>query len=221
MTYFGIDLQVLIQVIGYLGVTGIVFAESGLFIGFFLPGDSLLFTAGFLASQGFFNIHLFAVLCFAGAVLGDSVGYAFGRRVGPVLFAREDSLLFKREHLVRAAHFYETHGGKAIVLARFMPMIRTFAPIVAGMAHMRYRTFLTYNIVGGLLWATGLTYLGYFFGSVIPDPDRFLLPVVLTIIVVSMLPGLLHAYRAGLHRELYSYARTRLTSRRSSNGSIQ
>lgn len=189
---FGIDLIELLKVAGYTGIFAIVFAESGLLIGFFLPGDSLLFTAGFLASQGFFDIRVLALLCFVAAVVGDSVGYAFGFRVGRKIFNREESLLFHKDHLLRAEKFYQKHGGKTIILARFMPVIRTFAPIVAGVGNMTYSKFLMFNVVGGFLWAVGLTVLGYFLGAVIPDVDRYLLPIVVGIIVLSILPSAIH-----------------------------
>ncbi len=189
------DLRALLEYGGYLGVFAIVFAESGLLIGFFLPGDSLLFTAGFLASQDVFRIVPLALLSFLGAVLGDSVGYAFGRRVGPKIFTREDSLLFHRANLVRAEKFYERHGGKTLVLARFLPVIRTFAPILAGVGSMTYRRFLGYNLLGGALWGVGLSVLGYALGSVIPDVDRYLLPLVLGIIILSVLPTVFHVLR--------------------------
>ncbi len=195
------DLREFIIAVGYLGVLAIVFAESGLLIGFFLPGDSLLFTAGFLASSlGIFDIRLLAVGCFIAAVLGDSVGYAFGHRVGRPLFNREDSLLFHKKHLLRAQAFYEKHGGKTIVLARFLPVIRTFAPIVAGVGAMPYPRFLVFNVLGGALWALGLTTAGYFFGSVIPDPDRYLLPVIALIILISIAPTLIHVLRDAEYR---------------------
>ena len=197
----GIDLVTLIKTIGYLGIFGIIFAESGLFLGFFLPGDSLLFTACFLASQGFFNILLLMALCFLGAVLGDSFGYAFGRKTGPAIFSREDSLFFHKRHLERARLFYEKHGGKTIVLARFMPVIRTFAPISAGVGNMRYRTFLYYNVFGGVIWAIGMPFLGYFLGSVIPDVDKYIIPMVAAIIVLSFLPPVTHVLRDKEHRE--------------------
>src|SRR5919199_1372896 len=153
------DLQQIIIAFGYLGVWAIIFAESGLFFGFFLPGDSLLFTAGFLASQGVFDawggIWTLSLLCGVAAILGDSTGYAFGKRVGPRLFNRDDSRWFHKRHLRRAHDFYERHGGKAIVLARFMPFVRTFAPIVAGMGAMNYPRFLFFNVVGGVVWAFG------------------------------------------------------------------
>ena len=184
-------LETLIQSAGYIGVGSIVFAESGLLIGFFLPGDSLLFTAGFLASQGFFDITILAGICFFAAVTGDSVGYAFGYRWGRRLFNRPDSRFFKRENLIRAENFYEKHGGKTIILARFIPVVRTFAPIVAGMGKMSYPKFLTYNLVGGAGWGIGMPFLGYWLGGTIPGIDRYLLPVIALIIVLSILPGIL------------------------------
>lgn len=190
--FFGFDLITLIKTAGYLGLLGIVFAESGLLIGFFLPGDSLLFTAGFLASQGFFDIRWLVLLCFVGAVLGDSVGYAFGKRTGPLIFKREDSFLFHKNHLERARRFYEAKGGFTIVVARFMPIVRTFAPILAGVGRMRYSTFLFYNIIGGMLWAIGMPVLGYFLGHIIPNADRYIIPIVFSIIILSFLPPLLH-----------------------------
>jgi len=197
---FGFDLVALIKAAGYLGLFGIVFAESGLFVGFFLPGDSLLFTAGFLASQGFLNIWILAPLAFIAAILGDNFGYAFGRRVGPAIFTRERSLFFHKEYLERARIFYEAHGGKAIVLARFLPVIRTFAPILAGVGRMRWPTFLFYNVIGAVLWAIGLTFLGFYLGNAIPNIDRYLVPIVLVIVIISSLPALLHLVR---HREIF------------------
>jgi membrane-associated protein len=207
-----LDLADLIRTVGYLGLWGIVFAESGLLIGFFLPGDSLLFTAGFLASQGY--LHLAAVIlgCFVAAVAGDSVGYAFGHRVGRRLFQRQDSLLFRKSHLLRAEAFYQKHGGKTIVLARFIPIIRTFAPIVAGVGAMSYRRFLTYNIVGGALWAIGIPLAGYYLGRSIPDVDRYLLPIVGAIILASVLPGAVHLFQEYRH-EAVRLLRARLARR--------
>src|SRR3989338_10680690 len=136
------SLTEILPVIGYTGITAIIFAESGLLIGFFLPGDSLLFTAGFLASQGVFNIALLCALSFIAAVTGDSVGYAFGKNIGPKLFTKEDSWLFHKKNLAKAQHFYEKYGVKTIILARFIPVVRTFAPIVAGIGNMHYKTFI-------------------------------------------------------------------------------
>ena len=192
---FGFDLIVIIKTVGYFGLFFIIFAESGLFIGFFLPGDSLLFTAGFLASQGFLNIFLLLVLAFSGAVLGDNVGYAFGKKIGPAIFKREDSVLFHKDHLEQAHNFYAQKGPSAIVLARFLPVIRTFAPILAGVGKMQYSIFFFYNILGGALWAIGLTWLGYFLGGAIPNIDRYLIPIILAIVAVSTLPTLLQIWK--------------------------
>ncbi len=196
------DLTALIQTVGLLGLWAIVFAESGLLIGFFLPGDSLLFTAGFLASQGFANIWALIAGCFVAAVLGDNVGYAFGHRVGPRIFRREASLLFNPRNLERARRFYERYGGMAIVLARFIPAIRTFAPILAGVGTMRYRAFVLYNILGAGLWAIGMPLLGYFLGRAIPDADRYLLPIIAAIIILSFLPPFLAVLRDSERRGL-------------------
>ena len=184
------DLESIIVAAGYLGLFVIIFAESGLLIGIVLPGDSLLFTAGFLASQGFFGIVPLTIVCFLAAVSGDSVGYTFGRRVGKRFFTRERSFFFNPDNAVRAQNFYAKHGGKAIILARFLPGIRTLAPILAGVGEMHYPTFLIYNLAGGLLWAVGLTALGYYLGSVIPGIDKYLLPVLLFIIIISVLPSI-------------------------------
>lgn len=189
----GIELVPLIKTVGYLGIFAIIFTESGLLFGFFLPGDSLLFTAGFLASQGYFNIYTLALGCFIAAVLGDNVGYYIGHRYGRRLFEKKESMFFQKDHLIKAEAFYKKHGGKTIILARFMPFIRTFAPVVAGIANMDYRSFLLYNILGGFLWGVCLTYAGYILGSIIPDVDKYLLPIIVLIILVSVAPGLYHA----------------------------
>lgn len=195
------DLQTLLRVGGYSGLFAIVFAESGLLIGLFLPGDSLLFTAGFLASQGVFHIGLLLPLAIVAAVLGDSTGYWFGHMVGPAIFKREDSLLFHKHNLRRAEQFYQKHGGQAIVLARFMPIVRTFAPILAGVGSMQYGSFLMYNILGGTLWGGGLTLAGFLLGNSIPNPDRYLLPVIALIIILSVLPPAWHLF----HKRLRDY----------------
>jgi membrane-associated protein len=186
----------LLEAFGTIGLFLIVFAESGLLIGFFLPGDSLLFTAGLLASQGTLNFPVILVGCFVAAVAGDQVGYAFGRRVGPALFRRPNSRIFRQEHIERAQHFFDEHGSKTIVLARFVPIVRTFAPIVAGVGRMDYRTFFTFNIVGGLLWAVGVTTLGFLLGETIPDIDKYLLPVIGVIILLSVLPVVFEVLKA-------------------------
>lgn len=196
-------LDKILETIGYIGIFAIVFAESGLLIGFFLPGDSLLFTAGFLASIGKFHIAVLTLLCFVAAVLGDSVGYAFGHKVGKRLFQRKDSLLFNKENLEKARQFYEKHGKKTIILARFMPVVRTFAPIVAGIGEMEYKVFLAFNVIGGLLWAVGLTLGGFFLGKLIPpeDIDKYLLPIIAGIIIVSIAPTALHILKDPSHRK--------------------
>lgn len=203
------ELQDIILAVGYLGLFFIIFSESGLLIGVFFPGDSLLFTAGFLASQGYFDIRLLAPLCFAAAVLGDNVGYTFGHRLGKRLFTREDSFFFHRDNVARAQDFYGRHGGKTIILARFVPAVRTLAPILAGVGDMHYPTFLAYNLVGGALWAVGLTSLGYVLGSFIPGVDRYLLPLVLLVVVASLVP-----YGVGLLRSRERRRSLRETMRR-------
>lgn len=182
------DLSQIIQTVGLLGVAAIVFAESGLLIGFFLPGDSLLFTAGLLASQGVFSFSLLILLSFIAAVAGDSVGYAFGYRIGPRIFTREDSRFFKKAHLEQAHNFFVRYGAQAIVLARFMPIVRTFTPILAGVGKMPYRTFITYNFIGAALWAIGIPTLGFTLGTLVPSIDEYILPIIAGIIVVSFIP---------------------------------
>src|SRR3989344_6058892 len=183
-----LDLPRLIETAGYIGLFAIIFAESGLFFGFFFPGDSLLFTAGLLASQGIFNIWILTASLALAAILGDNVGYWFGAKVGPALFSREDSFFFHKRHLERTRIFYEKYGPQAILLARFIPIIRTFAPIFAGVGNMRYSLFLAYNIAGGILWSVGCTLLGYFLGRALPQSEGYLLPITLIIVVVSILP---------------------------------
>jgi membrane-associated protein len=192
------DLEQLIINVGYVGLFAIVFAESGLFFGFFFPGDSLLLTAGLLASRDILNIAILIPTLFVAAVLGDSVGYWFGAKTGPLLFKREESLLFKPKHLLAAKAFYEKHGGKTITLARFVPFVRTFAPIVAGAAEMHYRRFLLFNLFGGLLWAVGMTLLGYYLGRAlghIEGIDRYFLLLVLAFFFIPGLPTVFHLWR--------------------------
>lgn len=190
------DLRSVIEAIGLIGIFAIVFLESGMMVGFFFPGDSLLFTAGLLASQGYFNVWVLAIGTFIAAVAGDSIGYYLGHKFGKRLFNKEDSLVFNRKHLVQAEKFYEKHGGKTIILARFIPVIRAFAPVVAGIGSMHYTTFLSYNIIGGLLWAVGMTFLGYFLGNLIPDVDKYLLPIIGLIILASVSPAIYHFLKA-------------------------
>lgn len=193
-----LDLVELITTMGYLGVFAIVFAESGLFFGFFLPGDSLLLTAGLLASRGVLNEGVLVPGIFVAAVLGDSVGYWFGNKTGPHIFNRPSSLLFRRENLLKARAFYEKHGGKTITLARFMPFIRTFVPIVAGAVSMNYRRFLLFNFIGAFLWGVGVTMLGFglgrAFGS-IEGVDKYFTLLVLAFFLIPGLPALVHLWR--------------------------
>lgn len=198
--HYGVDS--LISAVGVFGVAAIIFAESGLLVGFFLPGDSLLFTAGFLVHQGVmvFDIHALVLVLFVAAALGDSVGYAFGRRAGRRLFTRKESIVFRQDNLRRAEEFYEKHGAKTIIIARFVPVVRTFAPIIAGISKMNYRTFLTFNLVGALLWAVGLTYLGYFAGKLITETGINIEYVILGIIFLSIAPPLVHILKEKKNR---------------------
>lgn len=172
---------------GYVVLAAIVFAETGLFIGFFLPGDSLLFTAGLVAAQGFFNLGYLMLLLSFMAIVGDALGYGIGHKAGEALYSKEDSFWFRRKHLLYAKEFYEKHGGKAIFLARFVPFARTFAPVVAGIAQMSYTRFASYNIFGGVIWVCSMTATGFYLGS-IPWVNKNLEKVVLLIVFLSVLP---------------------------------
>jgi membrane-associated protein len=192
-----LDPEHLLETFGTIGLFLIIFAESGLLIGFFLPGDSLLFTAGLLSSTGDMPaLPILLVVTFVAAVLGDQIGYLFGARVGPSLFRRPDSRLFKQEYVEKAQSYFDDHGPKTIVLARFVPIVRTFAPIVAGVGRMHYRTFVSYNLLGGLLWAVGVTTLGYVLGESVPNIDRYLLPAIAVIVLISLVPVLLEIRKA-------------------------
>lgn len=206
-----LDPRFLIETFGYVGLFLIVFAESGLFFGFFLPGDSLLLTAGLFAYKGLLNIWVLLPMLFVAAVLGDNVGYWFGRKTGPPLFQREESLLFRPKNLLTAKKFYDKHGGKTIVLARFMPFIRTFAPIVAGAVEMDYKRFMMFNLIGGLVWAVGVTVAGYFLGSIFPPEvlDRYFVLIVLVVIVLSVLPTAIHLWQEN-REAIMRWVRTRL-----------
>lgn len=178
----------MVTAIGYPGLFLNVFLESGVFFGFFLPGSSVLFTAGLLASKGIFNVMILIPLLTFAAILGDSTGYWFGSVVGVSLFFRKDSRFFKHEFLEQAKDFYEKHGVIAIILARFVPIVRTFAPIMAGITKMKYRTFLTYNIIGAFAWAACITFIGYYLGAKIPFIGRYFTPIVLIIVGLSLVP---------------------------------
>ena len=205
----GVDLVTFIQTVSILGVALVIFAESGLLIGFFLPGDSLLFTVGFLIFTGVLNVNIIIAILvlFIAAALGDSVGYTFGRKAGPRIFSKPDARLFKKEYIIRAQEFYERHGAKTIVLARFIPIVRTFAPIVAGASSMPYRRFVTFNLVGAFLWTAGVTGAGYSLGSWFHmmgiDIDKVILPIVAAIIVISVLPPAIHIFKDKKNRDAF------------------
>jgi membrane-associated protein len=188
-------LDQLIQWGGYLLLVGIVFTETGLLVGFFLPGDSLLITAGLLAGMGSLNIWWLNGLVIAAAILGDSTGYAIGRRLGPRIFTRPKSLLFNPKHVQRTQRFYEKYGAKTIVIARFVPIIRTFAPVLAGVGSMRYRRFLTYNVAGGIGWVVSMTLAGYLLGQTVPNISKHMHELVIVIIVLSVIPIAVEVYR--------------------------
>lgn len=199
------DLVKLIESVGYAGLFAIVFAESGLFFGFFLPGDSLLLTAGLLASRDLLNIFILIPLIFTGAVLGDNVGYWFGNKVGPPIFNRPNSRFFKRKNLLKAKEFYDKYGGITIVAARFMPFIRTFAPIVAGAVAMEYRKFMFFNLLGGVLWGIGLTTLGYVLGRLfgtVEGIDKYFSLLVLAFFFIPGLPTVWHVWKENRHEIL-------------------
>jgi membrane-associated protein len=191
-----LDSQFIISTVGLIGIIAIVFAESGLLIGFFLPGDSLLFTAGLLASQGHLDLMALLVFCFIAAVLGDNVGYYTGYKLGHKVFKHEDSFFFKKSYIEKTQAFYQKYGRKTIIMARFVPIVRTFAPIVAGTAHMDYKTFFRFNLIGGFLWTWLVLLLGYFLGSVFPDIQHYLTPIILIIIVLSIIPTIFEIWRA-------------------------
>jgi membrane-associated protein len=189
--HFVYNVPELIRLGGLIGLIAIVFAETGLMVGFFLPGDSLLVTAGLFAARGDLDILWLNVTLMAAAIVGDATGYWIGRRAGQALYSRPDSFFFRREHLIKTHEFYERHGGKTIVLARFMPILRTFAPVVAGAAEMGYRRFAAFNVVGGILWVASMTLTGYYLGLAVPDIESRIHLVVAVVIFLSLLPALI------------------------------
>jgi len=187
------NVRELVRVGGYVGLTAIIFAETGLLVGFFLPGDSLIVTAGLLSAQPQFglNVYVLGVLLTLAAIIGNTVGYAIGRASGPRLFTRDDSLLFKKKHLYRAHDFYEKHGGKTLIIARFMPIVRTFVPVVAGLANMPLKAYTAYNVLGAVAWIWSMLFIGHVLGRMIPGIDKHIEPVILIVIALSLLPGLI------------------------------
>ena len=198
--FLGIDPEKILDSLspyGEVALWAIVFAETGLLIGFFLPGDSLLFTAGILAGQGKLNVVMVVIGCFVAAVAGDQTGYTIGKRLGPRLFSKKESRIFKQEYVERTRRFFEKHGPKTIVIARFVPIVRTFAPTLAGVGEMPRKVFLKFNVIGALMWAVGITLLGYALGDAIgEDIDKYVLPLVAVIVVISVLPVIFELRRA-------------------------
>ena len=201
------SLDALIRWGGYVVLVAIVFTETGLLVGFFLPGDSLLITAGLVAAAGGLDIWWLNLLLAAAAITGDSVGYAIGARIGPRLFTREKSWVFNPRHVVRTREFYARHGAKTIVIARFVPIIRTFAPVVAGVGQMSYRRFFFYNVAGGLGWVLSMTWAGYLLGNVVPNIDRHIHVVVIVVIVLSVVPIAIEILRERRRRSALSTGR--------------
>ena len=202
----------LIRMGGLIGLVLIVFAETGLMVGFFLPGDSLLVTAGLFAAKGDLNIVWLNLALIAAAIVGDATGYWIGRRAGKALYNRPNSFFFRKQHLIKTHEFYEKHGGKTIVIARFVPIIRTFAPVVAGAAEMTYRQFATYNILGGIGWVTSMTLIGYFLGRAVPDIDKHIHIVVAIVIFLSLLPAIISVLKVKLQRRAAPPAAPKIAS---------
>jgi membrane-associated protein len=190
-----LDVTTIIGMVGLIGIIFIIFAETGLFFGFFFPGDSLLFTAGILASQGVFNIYVLLIFCTIAAILGDSVGYWSGKKYGRKLFERDAGFFFKKQRIYDAEKFYEKYGKYTIIIARFVPVVRTFAPIVAGIGKMDYKTFISYNIFGGIFWVFSVTLIGFVFGGMVTNPDTYIIPIALLIIFISFIPILIKIIR--------------------------
>jgi len=193
MEFFSFDLVNFIKTIGYIGIAFIIFAECGLFIGLIFPGDSLLFTAGFLASQSYFDITTLTAVIFFFAVAGNMTGYATGKSFGPKIFSRERSRLFRPEYLERTTAFFQKHGAKALFFSRFFPVIRTITPLFAGAGNMSYKGFIIYTIFGAIAWGAALPLLGFTLGKTIPDVDKYLVPIIIAIVFLSLLPTIIHA----------------------------
>lgn len=185
------DVRAIVQAVGYVGMVIIIFSETGILIGFFFPGDSLLVVSGIFASQGSLDMLVLNLLLIPAAVIGDSVGYWIGHKAGPKLFNKEQSFFFRRDYLIKTHNFYEKYGGITIILARFMPIIRTFAPTVAGIAEMKYWDFFKYNVFGGIGWVISMTCIGYFLGNIIPNVDKNIEYIIAIVIFISILPGII------------------------------
>jgi membrane-associated protein len=206
---FGISVDQLIQSGGLIAIGLVVFAETGLLAGFFLPGDTLLFSAGIFAAAGKMNIFALLAVVISAAIIGDNVGYQIGKKNGHKIFKKTDGIFFRTEYIEKAQKFYDKHGGKTIVFARFVPVVRTFAPVVAGIGKMNRRSFVLYNVVGGLVWGGGMTLLGYLFGAKIPNVEKYVVPIFVLANVVTWAPVVWHTLRdpltrAKLSQKLYS-----------------
>lgn len=208
------NLPDLVEWAGILGLAAIVFSETGLLVGFFLPGDSLLVTAGLFAARGHLDIYWLVPTLTVAAISGNSLGYFIGRTTGPRIFSRENSLLFNKKHAIRAAQFYARHGRKTIVLAQFMPILRTFAPVVAGVGGMRFREFFAFNVLGAFAWIWSMTGTGYFLGTYIPGIEKNIEIVILIVVFLSILPAIVSGLRARSAKRLAALAvvETRETS---------
>ena len=189
------DVESLVRVGGLAALTAIVFTETGLFVGFFLPGDSLLVTAGIFAAKGDLELWTLNTVLSLAAILGDTTGYVIGFKTGPMIFRREDSLFFHRKHLITAKQFYDQYGGFTIFIARFIPILRTFAPVVAGVGKMQYSRFIAYNVFGGILWVFSMTFAGYFLGRMVPNIQEQIHIVIAVVIFLSLLPGIIKLAR--------------------------
>lgn len=207
------DIDAIVRTGGILLVAFIVFAESGLLVGFFLPGDTLLFGAGLAASQGELNIWTLVIAVVIAAIIGDNVGYSIGRRAGARVFKKEDGILFRQEYLERSEAFYEKHGGKTIIIARFTPIVRTFAPVVAGASKMPRQRFFTFNIIGAILWGAGMPLLGYFVGNRIPGLDHYIDYVIVGVVILSLLLAFGHTLKDKRTRVLLA-AKIKITLRK-------
>lgn len=185
-----IDVEALVHAVGYPGLFAMIFAETGLLIGIFLPGDTLLITAGLVAQRGALSLWWLLPVLIVAAILGDATGYVIGRRAGPLLFRKEEGRIFKRGHLLKAERFYERHGGKTITIAQFMPIVRTFAPVVAGAAAMPYRRFATFNVLGAVLWINSMLFIGFFLVKLVPGLEKRIDLVVAIVIFLSLLPAI-------------------------------
>ncbi len=206
---FGIEIEPLIRAIGVLGIMAIIFSETGLLVGFFLPGDTLLFAAGILTHQGTLglNIHLLVLLLSLAAVAGNTVGYLFGKKIGRKIFKKPDALFFNHANLERSEKFYEKYGPVTIILARFTPVVRTFAPVVAGVGNMNYGIFQLYNVLGGLAWVASVTYIGFYGGAWLESHgvsvETLVMPVILLAILFSALSPLVHILRDKKARDMF------------------